>query len=127
MSTVYEIILEQMQLILTGVLVSLFSSMIYNLKPYGFKSFGKYRSKGEAILIYLSATIILGLLTPLIHILSGFILEYIPIVSIIGFLIFSTNFILNQTIPTWRHTTPKTLLIYTISILIIILGFFIRL
>jgi|YNPBryantNP2012_1023418.scaffolds.fasta_scaffold07930_4 hypothetical protein len=126
MLIVYEFLLEQTQLILTGVLVSLFSSMIYNLKPYGFKSLGKYRSKGEAIIIYLAATVILGLLTPFIHVLSGLILEYVPVVSIIGFLFFSTNFILNQMIPTWSHTTPKTLLIYAVSILVMILGFIVR-
>jgi hypothetical protein len=119
-----DFLIDQSKLILTGILVSFISSLIYRITPTGFISAGKYRTKEGAIAIYIFAIVILGLFTPVIYELSGLIIIYIPIISIIGFLIVCSNFIINQSVPTWKHTSPKTLIIYLTGVIMIILGFF---
>ena len=115
---------NQSNLILTGILVAFISHLIYKIKPTGFISGGRYRTKEGAIAIYIFAIVVLGLFTPFINDLSGLIISTIPIISIIGFIIVCANFIINQSVPTWRHTTPKTLLIYLVGIVLIIVGLF---
>ncbi len=119
-----DFLIDQSKLILTGILVSFISSLIYRITPTGFVSAGKYRTKEAAIAIYIFAIVILGLFTPVIYELSGLIIINIPIISIIGFIILCSNFIINQSVPTWKHTSPKTLIIYLSSVILIILGFF---
>ena len=119
-----DFLIDQSKLILTGILVSFISSLIYRVTPTGFVSGGKYRTKQGAIAIYIFAIVVLGFFTPIIYELSGLIIITIPIISIIGFIIVCANFIINQSVPTWSHTTPKTLLIYLIGIILIISGFF---
>ncbi|MFH1101900.1 MAG: hypothetical protein V1726_07695 [Methanobacteriota archaeon] len=122
----FDFLVEQSRFILTGIIITFISTLIYKITPTGFKSIGKYRTKEGAILIYLGAALLLGLLTPLIYELSYVLLKEIPLFSLIGFFIVTANFIINQSVPSWRHTTPKTLLIYAIGVLIMIFGFFIR-
>lgn len=124
---IIDTLFEQGTLILTGIFITFISSIIYRITPTGFVSAGKYRTKEGAIAIYLFSAVILGFFTPVIYQLSNFIITIVPILSIFGLLIFLANFINNQSVPSWRHTTPKTLLIYTFSIVIIILGFVIKL
>jgi hypothetical protein len=119
-----DFLIDQSKLILTGILVSFISSLIYRVTPTGFVSAGKYRTKQGAIAIYIFAIVVLGFFTPIIYELSGLIIITIPIISIIGFIIVCANFIINQSVPTWSHTTPKTLLIYLIGVILIISGFF---
>ena len=118
-----EFLIDQSKLVLTGILVSFLSSLIYKITPTGFVSAGKYRTKQGAIAIYIIAIVVIGFLTPIIYELSGLIIIYIPIISIIGFILVCSNFIINQSVPTWKHTTPKTLFIYFIGIILIIVGF----
>jgi len=122
-----DALFEQSSLILTGIFIAFISSIVYRITPTGFVSAGKYRTKEGAILIYLVASVILGLFTPLIYELCKLIILHIPVISIIGLLIFLANFVINQSVPTWKHTSPKTLLIYFLSIALIILGFVIDL
>jgi hypothetical protein len=119
-----DFLIDQSKLILTGILVTFISSLIYRITPTGFISAGKYRTKEGAIAIYIFAIVILGLFTPVIYELSGLIIINIPIISIIGFIIVCSNFIINQSVPTWKHTSPKTLIIYLTGVIMIILGFF---
>jgi len=119
----FSFLQDQSSLILTGIIITFVSGFIYTTTSTGFKSGGKYRTKQGAIVIYVSATIFLGLITPLINELSKIIIDVFPVLSIIGAIIFGANFIINQSVPTWRHTSPKTLLIYLFSILLIIFGF----
>ena len=121
----FDFLVEQERLILTGVIITFISSFIYKITPTGFKSIGKYRTKEGAIFIYLGAALLLGFLTPVIYIISDVLLKEISVISMIGFFIVAANFIINQSVPTWRHTTPKTLLIYAGGILLMILGFLI--
>jgi hypothetical protein len=124
---IFDTLFEQGTLILTGIFITFISSIIYRITPTGFVSAGKYRTKEGAIAIFLFSAVILGFFTPVIYQLSNFIITVVPIISIFGLLIFLANFINNQSVPSWKHTTPKTLLIYTFSIVIIILGFVIKL
>ena len=119
----FEFFVEQSRLMLTGIVITFLSSLIYTVTPTGFKSAGKYRTKEGAIIIYLSAAMILGLLTPLFYELSKIIIDTVPVFSLVGFFIVCVNFIINQSVPTWRHTTPKTLVIYAFGILFICIGF----
>src|SRR4030042_6117071 len=118
-----DFLIDQSSLILTGVLVAFISHLIYKITPTGFVSAGRYRTKEGAIAVYIFAILVLGLLTPFIYELSGLIIKEVPIISIIGFIIVCSNFIINQSVPTWKHTTPKTLLIYLTGVMLIILGF----
>ncbi len=118
----FDVFIEQSRLMLTGIIITFVSTLIYKVTPTGFKSVGKYRTKEQAVVIYLVAAVILGLCTPLIYELSKLIIVYVPIVSIIGVFILCANFIINQSVPTWRHTTPKTLGIYGVGLLLIIFG-----
>ncbi|MDH7517598.1 MAG: hypothetical protein QHH19_04570 [Candidatus Thermoplasmatota archaeon] len=119
----FSLLRDQSSLILTGIIITFVSGFIYTTTSTGFKSGGKYRTKQGAIFIYVSATIFLGLITPLINELSKIIIDVFPVISIIGAIIFGANFIINQSVPTWSHTSPKTLLIYFFSIFLILFGF----
>ncbi|MCX6665174.1 MAG: hypothetical protein NT038_03815 [Euryarchaeota archaeon] len=118
----FDVFVEQSRLMLTGIIITFVSTLIYKVTPTGFKSAGKYRSKEQAVVIYLAAAVILGLFTPLIYELSKLVIAYVPIVSIVGVFVVSANFIINQSVPMWRHTTPKTLLIYGVGFLLMVLG-----
>jgi len=118
----FEVFAEQSRLMLTGIIITFVSTLIYKVTPTGFKSAGKYRTKEQAVVIYLAAAVILGLFTPFIYELSKLIIAYVPILSIIGVFVISANFIINQSVPTWRHTTPKTLGIYGFGLLLVVLG-----
>jgi hypothetical protein len=124
---IIDILFEQSKLILTGIFIAFISSIIYRITPTGFVSVGKYRTKEGAIAIYLLSAVILGFCTPLIYQLSSLIITNVPVVSIIGLLIFLANFIINQSVPSWKHTSPKTLFIYFLSVFLIFLGFIINL
>jgi hypothetical protein len=118
--------IEQSTLMLTGIFIAFISSILYRITPTGFISVGKYRTKEGAIAIYLLSAIVLGLFTPLIYQLSYFIIQNLSIISIVGLLIFLANFVINQSVPSWRHTTPKALIIYFLSIVFIICGLYIN-
>jgi hypothetical protein len=124
---ILEIFAKNSELILTGIFIAFISSIIYRIAPTGFVSGGKYRTKEGAIAIYLLSAIILGLFTPLIFKLSDLIINNLSVISIIGLLIFLANFIINQSVPSWKHTSPKTLLIYFFSTILITIGFFLKL
>ncbi len=120
-------IFDQSKLILTGIFIAFISKIIYKITPTGFVSGGRYRTKEGAIAIYLFSTVILGFCTPIIYQLSSLIITNVPVISIISLLIFLANFIVNQSVPSWKHTTLKTLLIYLLSIFLFFLGFIINL
>jgi hypothetical protein len=122
-----DIIRDQSALILTGIIITLISGLLYTTTTTGFKSGGRYRTKQGAIFIYLAAMIFLGFLTPIINVLSKIIIDVVPIISIFGALIVGVNFIINQRIPTWSHTTPKTLLIYFSGATLVALGYIVHL
>ncbi len=124
---VIEVLFEHGKLILTGIFIAFISTIIFRITPTGFISGGKYRTKEGAIIIYLFSMIILGFFTPLIYWLSSLIITNVCFISIIGLLILLANFIINQSVPTWKHTSTKTLLIYFFSIFLIIIGSIINL
>lgn len=124
--SIIDLFVEQSRLILTGIIITIISGAVYRITPTGFVSGGKYRTKGEAIVIYLATALLLGLISPIIYLLSDIIIVNVPVISIIGILIFSTNFIINQSVPTWKHTSRKTILIYFLSIFLIIIGFLLK-
>ena len=122
-----DIIKDESSLVLTGIIITLISSLLYTITSTGFKSGGRYRTKLEAVLIYLSAMVFLGLITPFINEMSKMIIQIVPIISIFGALLVSANFIINQSVPSWSHTAPKTLVIYFFGIIVIVMGYFIPL
>jgi cytochrome bd-type quinol oxidase subunit 2 len=117
---------EQGALILTGIFVAFISSCLFTINAQGFIAHGKYRKKEDAILIFLGATVILGLMTPVINEVSKLIIQYIPIPSIFGIVLFGTNYVLHYSIPSWKQTSTKSLLIYLLGIFLIILGILIN-
>jgi len=123
----FEILKEQSALILTGIIITLVSGLLYKTTATGFMSGGKYRTKQGAVLIYLSAAVFLGFITPFINELSKIIIKIVPMLSISGMLIIGANFVINQSVPTWKHTTPKTLLIYFSGVTLIAIGYIFKL
>lgn len=124
---VIDVLFEYNKLILTGIFIAFISSLIYRITPTGFVSVGKYRTKEGAIVIYLFSSVILGFCTPIIYWISILIIEDVSVISITGLLLFLANFIINQSVPSWKHTSSKTLFIYFFSIFLIIFGFIINL
>jgi len=120
-----DLLFEESALVLTGIFVTFISSFLYTINAEGFVSRGKYRKKEEAIFIFLGATILLGLVTPLIHEISKLTITLVPVTSIVGIVIIGTNFVLHYHIPTWKQTSTKSLLIYLLGIFLIVLGFLI--
>jgi cytochrome bd-type quinol oxidase subunit 2 len=117
--------LEYSALILTGIFVAFISSCLFTINAQGFIARGKYRKKEGAILIFLGATVLLGLVTPVINEVSKLIIKYVPIPTIFGIVIIGTNFVLHYSIPSWKQTSTKSLLIYLLGIFLVILGFLI--
>jgi uncharacterized membrane protein (DUF4010 family) len=120
-----DLLFEESSLVLTGIFVTFISSFLYTINAQGFVHRGKYRKKEEAILIFLSATVFLGLVTPLIHEVSKLTIILVPIPSIFGIVLLGTNFVLHYSIPSWKQTSTKSLLIYLLGIFLIVLGFLI--
>lgn len=121
-----DFLAEQGALILTGIFLTFISGFCYTINAYGFVSRGKYRKKEEAMIIFLGSTIFLGLITPLIHEVSKVTLNYVPIISIFGFIIVATNFTLHYSIPRWNHKSTKTILIYLGGFFLLVLGFLVN-
>lgn len=120
-----DLLFDESALVLTGIFVTFISSCLYTINAQGFVSRGKYQKKEDAIMIFLGSTILLGVLTPVIHEVSKLTLLWVPIPSIFGIVIFGTNFVLHYSIPSWKQTSTKSLLIYLLGIFLIILGFLI--
>ncbi|MCX6661522.1 MAG: hypothetical protein NTY91_03125 [Euryarchaeota archaeon] len=120
-----DLLFDESALVLTGIYVTFISSFLYTINAQGFVHRGKYRKKEQAILIFLGATVFLGLLTPVIHEVSKLTITYVPIPSIFGIVIFGTNFVLHYSIPSWKQTSTKSLLIYLLGTFLIVLGFLI--
>jgi hypothetical protein len=117
-----DLLTEEGALILTGIIITFISSFLYTINAHGFVHRGKYRRKEEAILIFLSATVFLGLLTPLINEVSKLTIHFVPVISITGVVLFSTNFVLHYSIPSWKQTSTKSLLIYLLGAFMVVLG-----
>jgi hypothetical protein len=120
-----DLLFEESALVLTGIFVTFISSCLYTINAQGFVARGKYRKKEEAILIFLGATVFLGLVTPVIHEVSKLTILYIPIPSIVGIVLLGTNFVLHYSIPSWKQTSTKSLLIYLLGTFLVVLGFLI--
>ncbi|MBN1859908.1 MAG: hypothetical protein JW840_00445 [Candidatus Thermoplasmatota archaeon] len=113
---------EEGSLVLTGIFVTFISSCLYTINAQGFIARGKYRKKEEAILIFLGATVFLGLVTPVIHEVSKLTILMVPIPSIFGIVLIGSNFVLHFSIPSWKQTSTKSLLIYLLGVFLIVLG-----
>ena len=120
-----DLLFEESALVLTGIFITFISSCLYTINAQGFVARGKYRKKEEAILIFLGATVLLGLVTPVINEVSKLIIQYVPIPTIVGIVLIGTNFVLHYSIPSWKQTSTKSLLIYLLGIFLVILGFLI--
>ncbi len=120
-----DVLFEESALVLTGIFVTFISSSLYTINAQGFVARGKYRKKEEAIFIFLGATVILGLVTPLIHELSKLTITVVPVPSIFGIVLIGTNLVLHYSIPSWKQTSTKSLLIYLLGIFLVVLGFLI--
>ena len=120
-----DVLFEESALVLTGIFVTFISNFLYTINSQGFVHRGKYRKKEEAILIFLGATIFLGLLTPIIFEISKLTIRFVPVISIIGFVLMATNFVLHYSIPSWKQTSTKSLLIYLLGAFLLVLGFLI--
>jgi cytochrome bd-type quinol oxidase subunit 2 len=121
-----DLLFEESALVLTGIFVTFISSFLYTINAQGFMARGKYRKKEEAILIFLGATVFLGLVTPLIHEVSKFTIRQVPVTSIAGIVVIGTNFVLHYSIPSWKQTSTKSLLIYLLGAFLLFLGFLIN-
>jgi len=117
---------EESALVLTGIFVTFISSFLYTINAYGFIARGKYRKKEEAIIIFLLATIFLGLITPVIHEVSKLIIASVHVISISGIILIGTNFVLHYSIPSWKQTSTKSILIYLLGVFLVVLGFLIN-
>ncbi len=117
-----DVLREESALVLTGIIITFISSMLYTINAQGFIHRGKYRKKEEAILIFLGATIFLGLITPVINEISKLIIQYVPIITIAGVVLLATNFVLHYSIPSWKQTSTKSLLIYLLGVFLVVLG-----
>ncbi len=121
-----DLLFEESSLVLTGIFITFISSFLYTINAQGFVARGKYRKKEEAILIFLGATVFLGLLTPLIHEVSKLTILMVPIPSIFGIVLLGTNYVLHYSIPSWKQTSTKSLLIYLLGIFLVVLGFLVN-
>lgn len=121
-----DFLFEEISLVLTGIFITFLSSFLYTINAQGFVSRGKYRKKEEAIFIFLGATVFLGLATPLIHEVSKLMLIWVPIPSIFGIILLGTNFVLHYSIPSWKQTSTKSVLIYLLGVFLVVLGFLIN-
>ena len=122
-----DLLFEESALVLTGIFVTFISSSLYTINAQGFVARGKYRKKEEAIFIFLGATILLGLVTPLIHEVSKLTITIVPAISIVGIVLIGTNFVLHYSIPSWKQTSTKSLFIYLFGIFLVVLGILISL
>jgi hypothetical protein len=120
-----DLLFEESSLVLTGIFITFISNFLYTINAHGFVARGKYRKKEEAILIFLGATVFLGLLTPIIYEMSKLTILFVPIPSIFGIVLLGTNFVLHYSIPSWKQTSTKSLLIYLLGIFLVVLGFLI--
>ncbi len=118
-----DVLFEESALMLTGIIITFISSMMYTINAQGFIHRGKYRKKEEAIAIFLGATVFLGLITPLINEISKLVIQFVPMISIGGVIVIGTNFVLHYSIPSWKQTSTKSLLIYLLGAFLAILGF----
>lgn len=118
-----ELFFEKSAMILTGIFVTFIASFLYSMNARGFIAHGRYRKKEEAVFIYLGATLVLGVMTPLINELSIYLISIVPAFSIVGVLIIAANFIIHYNIPRWNQTSLKSLLIYAVGVLLCMVGF----
>jgi len=120
-----DLLFEESSLVLTGIFITFLSSFLYTINAQGFVARGKYRKKEEAIFIFLGATVFLGLVTPLIHEVSKLTIILVPVPSIFGIVLIGTNFVLHYSIPSWKQTSTKSVLIYLLGVFLVVLGYFI--
>jgi len=109
-------------IVLTGATVAILASFVYSFLTNAFLSGNRFRSKEEAIFIYLAMAFLLGIFTPPIQFFWKKIISLFSPLKIVGLLIVIGNIVINQSIKRWRHTTFKTIFIYFIGLLLLIIG-----
>ncbi len=107
---------------LTGATIAILSSFIYSTLTNAFLSGGRFRSKEEAIIIYLTTSFIFAFLTPIIKSIWFQVVQVLTLLKIAGLLIIIGNAVINQSVKRWKHTTLKTIMIYLLGILLFLFG-----
>lgn len=107
-------------LVLTGITTAFLAAFVYKTTDHGFQMGGRYRSKQDALWIYLGTILGLGLINPIVY---GFWSSFSSSVSftlLLGLAIAGGMFMVNETVTHWKHTDQKSLTIYLISIALIL-------
>lgn len=108
--------------VLTGATVAFLATFIYSTLTNAFLCGGKFRRKEEAIFIYLTTSIVLGFFTPAISYGWLQLIQMLTPLKIVGLLIIVGNAVVNQCVKRWKHTTPKTVLLYMIGFILLLMG-----
>ncbi len=107
---------------LSGATIAILASFVYSTLTNAYLSGGRFRSKEEALFIYLTTASILAFLTPIIESIWFQIIQVLALLKILGLLIVIGNSVIHQSVKRWKHTSPKSLAIYLIRILLFFIG-----
>lgn len=112
---------EAFALVLTGITTAFIASLIYTTTDHGFQTGGQYRSKGDALYIYLGTILLLGLLNPLIYGFWASFTGSVALTTPLGLVLGGGMFMVNETVTHWKHTDEKSLAIYASSVLLVVI------
>lgn len=113
--------LEPFPQVLTGITTAFLATLVYTTTDHGFQTGGQYRSKEDALWIYLGSILGLGVVNPIIY---GFWSSFTTSVNLtipLGLILGGGMFMVNETVTHWKHTDAKSLTVYLISISLIII------
>jgi hypothetical protein len=112
---------EPFTLVLTGVTTAFLTTLIYTTTDHGFQTGGTYRSKEDALWIYLGTIFVLGVVNPIIYSFWSGLVTTVDLTIPLGLILGGGMFMVNKSVTHWKHTDKKSLAIYLVSFALIII------
>lgn len=111
---------EPFPLVLTGITTAFLAGLVYSTTDHGFQTSGRYRSKEDALWIFLGTILVLGLVNPLIYSFWRSFTSAVDPTTPIGLIMGGGMFLVNESVTHWNHTDQKSVAIYLLSGLLIV-------
>lgn len=115
----FNLIQENLDLMLTGSTMALFGGIFYTTTAYSFNSGGKFCSKERALLIYLISIPLSGYLTLFVQEFWQSITAQFSLLNMLGAVIIVGMIAVNHSIKNWKFTDKKSLVIYALGVILL--------
>lgn len=111
---------EAFALILTGITTAFLTTLVYTTTDHGFQTGGRYRSKEDALVIYLGTILGIGIVNPFVYEFWASFAATVDPTLPLGIALAGGMFMVNEIVTHWKHTDGKSITIYLLGALLVL-------